>query len=314
MAPSGVNADLAYAIVTSVGEGVLAADPVGRVTFANPAAARMLGGSEIELLGRAVEDLVAPTDDGRFDSAIDLRDIPRTLRSGRWAEDGVLIRLDGSRVPVARTITPLLLGDGLVGSVATFRDISQRKALEEQLIEQAFHDELTGLANRALFLDRLAHAHARVSRRDAFYGVMFVDLDGFKSVNDTLGHAGGDGVLVAVARLIQLSARPSDTVARFGGDEFAVLLEDLSAPGDAEAVAARLLSHLEMPLEVDGVRVHLGASIGVVTSDGRSLDPKDCLRLADVAMYRAKDKGKGRFEVAPRHEPETPPVTRPFPC
>lgn len=299
--PDG-NVDLAYAIVSSVGEGVLALDVGGRVTFVNPAAERLLGGSAGELLGKPVEDLVQPLNSRSSATTIDLRENPRTPGTGMWAEDAVVVRADGTSVPVARTVTPLLRGSEMVGSVVSFRDISHRRALEEQLIERAFHDELTGLANRGLFLDRLSHAHSRALRRETLYAVMFIDLDGFKAVNDTLGHDGGDQALVAVARVIQLSARPSDTAARFGGDEFAVLLEDLAATQDAETVARRLLAHLDTPLDVHGMRVSIGASIGVAISDGHLVGPQECLRNADLAMYRAKGSGKGRYEMA--HPPE----------
>lgn len=292
--------ELLCAIVSSVGEGVVALDQGGRVLFVNPAAARMLGRTEDELVGRGVEEMIEPVDSATHRGTIDLREIPRLSGASMWGEDAFFLRVDGTRLPVARTETPLLKGGERVGSVISFRDISRRKALEEQLIHRAFHDQLTGLANRALFLDRLAHAHARAFRSGSFYAVMFVDLDSFKSVNDSLGHGGGDDVLVAVARLIQLSARPSDTLARFGGDEFVLLLEDLTTTLDAEAVAERLLLQLETPLVVNGRELRVGASIGIATSDGRVTEPHDCLREADSAMYRAKRLGKGRYEVVRR--------------
>ena len=174
--------------------------------------------------------------------------------------------------------------------------LAQLRALEQQLTHQAFHDPLTGLANRSLFADRVVHALARLERDESECGVLFIDLDDFKTVNDTLGHAAGDQLLIAVAQRVTSCLRPGDTGARLGGDEFAVLLEDIAGPEDAARVAARITHSLRLPVQVAGQAVHVRASVGIGTS--RDVSAADeLLRNADLAMYMAKADGKGRFKV-----------------
>src|SRR4051794_36134459 len=165
----------------------------------------------------------------------------------------------------------------------------------EDAMHQAFHDSLTGLPNRALFLDRLELAHARARRSGSPIAVLFMDLDAFKNVNDSLGHAAGDELLVLVAGRVRRWVRPSDTAARFGGDEFAVLLEDLDVPNAAQIVAQRILDSLREPFEIQGQQISVGASIGIASSAHPGSD--DLLRNADLAMYRAKGMGKGRHQM-----------------
>src|SRR3954454_21801687 len=165
----------------------------------------------------------------------------------------------------------------------------------EDAMHQAFHDSLTGLPNRALFLDRLELAHARAQRSGSPIAVLFMDLDAFKNVNDSLGHAAGDELLVMVAGRLRRWVRPSDTAARFGGDEFAILLEDLDASNAAQLVAQRILDSLREPFEIQGQEVYVGASIGIASSAHPGSD--DLLRNADLAMYRAKGLGKGRHQI-----------------
>jgi diguanylate cyclase (GGDEF)-like protein len=162
-------------------------------------------------------------------------------------------------------------------------------------LHRALHDQLTGLPNRSLFLDRLEHAMARVPRARRRLAVLFLDIDGFKAVNDTFGHAAGDEALLAIAQRISSCLRPSDTAARFGGDEFAILLEDVAGADDAVAVAERVLEALGEPLEVQGHRFDLAASIGIACG---GLEDTDLLRRADVAMYRAKARGRGSYAIA----------------
>ena len=163
-----------------------------------------------------------------------------------------------------------------------------------ETMHQAFHDSLTGLPNRTLFIDRLGHAIARIEREGAPLAVLFCDLDGFKTVNDSLGHPAGDRLLRAVGERLEESLRPADTVARFGGDEFAILVEDIAGEEDATAAAARVQEHLSKPFEIEGREIFVGASIGIaVARAGEGAD--EILRNADLAMYRAKALGKGRY-------------------
>ncbi|MEP7054030.1 MAG: EAL domain-containing protein [Actinomycetota bacterium] len=176
------------------------------------------------------------------------------------------------------------------------QSLAQLQELERQLKHQAFHDPLTGLANRSLFADRVSLALSRIERDPQICGVLFIDLDDFKTVNDTLGHAAGDQLLVAVAHRVLGCLRPGDTGARLGGDEFAVLLEDIAGPEDAARVAARVTHALRLPVQVAGQSVHVRASVGIATSlDVTAAD--ELLRNADLAMYMAKADGKGRFKL-----------------
>jgi diguanylate cyclase (GGDEF)-like protein len=176
------------------------------------------------------------------------------------------------------------------------RDVTERKALEDQLRHQAFHDALTGLANRALFEDRLTHGLAGARRHGNQLAVVFLDLDEFKTINDSLGHATGDDLLRAVARRIASNLRVTDTAARLGGDEFAVLLDMRDDDTPPAEIAARLLAALRAPIALAGRELRVNASIGLAIGDG-SIGVDDLLRNADTAMYAAKEAGKGRLQV-----------------
>ncbi len=167
----------------------------------------------------------------------------------------------------------------------------------DQLSREAFRDPLTGLPNRALFMDRLSHALTRTERRGGQLGVLFLDLDRFKSVNDSLGHGVGDQLLVEAGRRLSACLRPEDTIARLGGDEFAILLEDAQDVGAATSVAERIATALQRPFLFDARPVAVSASIGIALSAGRPMRPEDVLRNADLAMYQAKAEGRARYEL-----------------
>src|ERR687890_582718 len=177
-----------------------------------------------------------------------------------------------------------------------FYNLTERKALEERLHYQAFHDSLTDLPNRQLFMDRLGQALRRTRRQHNRVAVLFMDLDGFKVVNDSLGHEMGDFLLTAVAQRLRRCLRPEDTLARFGGDEFTVLIEAVDDPAQAVRVAERITEELRSPFIMEGRDLYVIASIGISLGDARTHDPDDLLREADTAMYRAKDGG-GDFRV-----------------
>jgi len=183
------------------------------------------------------------------------------------------------------------------GRVWSFKDITPHKNYQIQLAHQAFHDPVTGLPNRALFIDRLTRTVARVRRAPRAAAVLFLDLDRFKVVNDSLGHAKGDELLIEVASRLQGCLRPGDTAARFGGDEFTVLLEDITNTHDAIVVAERIAQAISAPFALGTQEVHISASVGIVTA-GRDADSADeLLRKADVAMYRAKQKGRAQYAI-----------------
>jgi len=182
--------------------------------------------------------------------------------------------------------------------VGSQTNITDRRVAEAQLLHNAFHDALTGLPNRALFVDCLSRAVERGKRReDYLFAVLFLDLDRFKVVNDSLGHSIGDQLLIAIACRLEACLRPKDTAARLGGDEFTILLEDIEQVRDASRVAERIQEELTLPFELSGQEVFTTASIGIVLSTSGYDQPEDLLRDADIAMYRAKALGKARYEI-----------------
>ncbi|HBR58402.1 MAG TPA: hypothetical protein DEA22_13195, partial [Blastocatellia bacterium] len=203
---------------------------------------------------------------------------------------------DGSEFPIEISLSSWETAEGVFYS-GIVRDISERKSLEDQLTHQALHDPLTKLANRALFLDRVEHALDRAVRKRAPLAVMFLDLDNFKSVNDSLGHAAGDQLLVSVTERLQACLRSTDTPARLGGDEFAVLIEDIENTEDAAFVAERIRDVLSTPFSVSGTEIFASTSIGIATTATALETPDELLRNADVAMYMSKSNGKDRFTV-----------------
>ena len=213
-----------------------------------------------------------------------------------------LVHRDGTPQQFEVNYTNLLDDEHVGGIVLNCRDISERKAFEEQLTHQAFHDPVTGLANRALFAERVRHAIARSRREHNRIAVVFLDLDDFKTINDSLGHAAGDEVLAEVAKRLATSVRASDTAARFGGDEFALLLEDIEGIQEAADTAERVLDSLAVPLRVGHKELSLRCSIGIsVVSEDAPAGAEELIRDADAAMYRAKRDGKGSYRM---FEPE----------
>jgi diguanylate cyclase (GGDEF)-like protein/PAS domain S-box-containing protein len=247
----------------------------------------MVGRAEPELLGFGFEAFVHPEDRAAVRAAV--------AQAGRREIVLRMLNQSGEWRHLEAHVTDLRRDKAVRGVVLNARDVTERVELEEQLTHQAFHDSLTGLANRALFRDRLDQALARAQRSEGLLAVLLVDLDGFKQVNDTLGHDAGDQLLEEVARRFRDVVRASDTVARFGGDEFALLLEDVTEH-EAVGFAQRLLDHLGTPVAIAGREVVLGASVGVVLSPG-SGKSEELVRDADVAMYAAKDAGRGRYEI-----------------
>jgi diguanylate cyclase (GGDEF)-like protein/PAS domain S-box-containing protein len=287
------------AITRSLGEGVLALDAAGHITFVNPAGARLLAWRSDELLGRHIADAIDPAGLLTHPSgATDWVHLPR-LRAGETLriDEYAVTRSDGSVLDVALTASPVLRDEEVVGAVIALRDVTERKALERRLMHQAFHDQLTGLPNRALFLDRLEHAQARARENGNSQAVLFVDLDRFKLINDSLGHRAGDDVLTTVGSRIVGALGFGDTVARFGGDEFTVLLEEVADRAQAAETADRILAALSLPISAGDRSVVISASIGIAIAETGDA-PQDLLAAADIAMYEAKSAGGDRHAIA----------------
>jgi diguanylate cyclase (GGDEF)-like protein/PAS domain S-box-containing protein len=281
-------------IIESASQAYVAIDAQGRIIDWNAQAEATFGWSRKEALGEALEDCIIPM----ADRAAHRAGLARYLATGEGRMVGKRIEVtalhrDGHEFLAEMTIWPVASGDDVHFS-ALVHDITLRKELEMQLQHQAFHDSLTGLANRALFRDRVAHALARQARSHGAVSVLFSDLDDFKTVNDSLGHDAGDQLLVAVAERLRAVMRPEDTTARFGGDEFAILLEETDEAGTRRA-AERILEALRSPFEFHGRQVVMRASIGAAVTSDSGTEPDDLLRQADLAMYTAKTSGKGRF-------------------
>jgi len=181
--------------------------------------------------------------------------------------------------------------------VAAAAEGTRRAATEQALLFQAFHDPLTGLPNRALFMDRFGHAVARMTRREDLIAVLFLDVDRFKNINDSLGHDVGDQVLAGIAERLHRVLRPEDTAARLGGDEFVVLLEDIGEESDAVRITERILAEFDAPFRLDAGEVRASASVGIALGESRRERPTDLLRNADIAMYRAKQRGGAGYNV-----------------
>ena len=282
-------------------EDVLASIPEGvvilhgwRVLYTNPAFSSMFGYSAEEVSGADLGDFIVP-ETRRSEHAMLQRLVDE---QGRVYLETVRMNKASELMDVSLLAAPLMVNGDKAGYVLTFRDIGQRKEVESKLQHDAMHDVLTGLPNRALFLDRLKLALSRRDRhRERGCAVMFLDLDRFKALNDTLGHAAGDMLLVAVADRLRAVLRPEDTAARLGGDEFAVVVENLPSVKELETVTERVLDELSRPFDILGHRVQTQASIGAaVASEGHDR-PELLIRDADLAMYRAKQEGGHRFAI-----------------
>jgi diguanylate cyclase (GGDEF)-like protein/PAS domain S-box-containing protein len=281
--------------VDSLPIGVTMTGTDGLILFANPAEHALHGYPPGELIGRPGRDLVAP----ELAQPLTAEEM-KNLRS--WKRERSNVRKDGSVFP-AQLISDVVLGaDGNpLGMVTLCEDISDRKLVEQQLFRHAFYDDLTGLPNRVLFLERLGRTVARArNRSEALFAVLFLDLDRFKTVNDGLGHHLGDQLLIAIARRLEGCLRPSDTVARLGGDEFTILIEDLKDADGATQLAERVQAELALPFTLAGHDVYTSASIGIALGGHGYQRQEDVMRDADIAMYRAKARGKARFELFDR--------------
>jgi diguanylate cyclase (GGDEF)-like protein/PAS domain S-box-containing protein len=284
-------------VMMSVADGMMTLDRDGTIRSWNAAAEKLFGYAPAEIVGRNLSTLVPDSLRGRNMAAT--RRYLQTGASpviGRSNVNYPARRKDGSEFQLEFTITEMT---GAAGPqlVTVFRDITERKRAEEQLTALALHDPMTGVANREHFNRRLEEAFARRRRGGGALALLFLDLDRFKLVNDGLGHEVGDGLLTGFAARLSASVRETDFVSRLGGDEFTVILENLTEPADAAGVAEKVLAAMRAPIAVGAHALAASVSIGIaVCREGDT--PRTLMRRADAALYEAKGAGRARYHVA----------------
>lgn len=296
-------------IIHNVMDGIITINESGEIQGFNPAAERIFGYSQQEVLGRNVTLLMPEPDRSRHTSYI-----ARYLQTGQSRILGVrsrevtAIRKSGKQFPMELSISEMLLG-GMRYFIGVVRDITERKLVEQKLAYFAHHDYLTGLPNRVLFLNSLGHSVLLAKRNRYQIAVLFLDLDGFKQINDTLGHDAGDLLLQEASKRLKGIIRASDTVARLGGDEFIFVLNNIGSTENISPMAAKIISSLSEPFEINGHQCRIGGSIGISTYPEDSEDIEKLIIQADTAMYLAKQGGKNTFRFfrdIPRDPPESP--------
>ncbi len=307
--PNGRQGGRFRRLVEEAPDGVLILGPDLTIRYASPAAGRALGCEPGRVSGTAFPAYLHPEERGWTDDPVP----GDPKREGVRVPPELRLRHTDGSYRLFETGSVDLRGDPDVGGLALYlRDVTEERALREQLVHLSFHDPLTGLPNRALFLDRLEHALARTVRHRDPITVLFVDVDDFKAVNDWFGHEVGDMVLRAIGHRLQSCVRPGDTVARFGGDEFAILLENSTSPTGMVRAMERITQASRAPVAVLGHTLFVTVSIGAAASEPGRDGPGDVIRRADTAMYRAKRDGKGSFEMFGAEASAPPPGSRPF--
>ena len=278
----------------SINDAIFITDLEGKLIFANETFSRMYGYGPNEVMGRPADILWAQGAGHELDP-VSPGDLPQAGHKGECVQK----RWDGSEFPALLSRSVIFDERGnRVAAVHAIRDITDRKRAEAQLIHAALHDDLTGLPNRTLFMDRLETALARADRYSHTFGVIFLDLDRFKLINDSLGHQAGDELLRAIGERLSACLRQTDTVARLGGDEFAILLDDYT---EVNAVAEKVQRELKAPFEINGHQCYTSASLGIALSSNGYTKAEDLLRDADIAMYRAKALGRKRQVIFQPH-------------
>jgi diguanylate cyclase (GGDEF)-like protein/PAS domain S-box-containing protein len=285
--------DRAQITLDSIGDAVACTDPAGLITFLNKQAEKMTGWSRLQANKQPVDAVINIVD------AITRQPIAVPTGAALSSDSKVYLqancilqRRDGSDVPIEDSVAPIHDRSGRqTGTVIVFRDVSASRAMAREMAHAAQHDFLTGLPNRMLLLDRVNHAIALAPRHHKQVALLFLDLDGFKHINDSLAHAIGDQLLNSVAKRLQDCVRSSDTVSRQGGDEFVVLLSEVEHAEDAAITARRILKAVTRPHTIDHHELHVTTSIGVATFPEDGTDAEALIKNADMAMYQAKDSG-----------------------
>jgi diguanylate cyclase (GGDEF)-like protein/PAS domain S-box-containing protein len=291
---------------------ILIADRDGAIEHVNDSFRQRTGLTDGEASGRSIW---ARSEDDRDPALVEA--ILEVLRSGSsWREEIRVEAVNGEVRWESQIVSPIRdIHGGLSHMLVVGRDVTEQHTYIDELRRQAYYDGLTGLPNRALFVDRLIHAHTRVQRSRQPLAVMFLDLNGFKRVNDRFGHSTGDQVLAQVAGRLSDSLRATDTVARSGGDEFIFLLEEVESDSDAFTVARRIVDEISRPIEIDQEHISVSGSIGIAFNTPAIVDPLGLLDLADVALYHAKARSDDQFVIyrenmtmpeSDRRNPDTP--------
>jgi diguanylate cyclase (GGDEF)-like protein/PAS domain S-box-containing protein len=285
-------------LVRNASDLITVVDTDGAIVYQSPSIARILGYAADDVSGKPFAALLAPRDRGRLAEVLAAGTVggaePHTFEC-------LLRHEDGRAIDFEVLATDFLDDEQVRGIVLNGRDISERKALEARIAHQAFHDLVTGLPNRALFDDRVQHALAGLDRERETVGVIFLDLDDFKTVNDSLGHAAGDDVLREIARRLTRTVGASDTAARFGGDEFAVLMDGVASPQEVIDMSDRIVEEFGVPVRLEAQEVIVRPSIGIAiagpTADGTPMVAEELVRDADAAMYMCKRDRKGGYRI-----------------
>jgi len=284
--------ELAQVTLASIADAVICTDIDGNVTFLNAVAESLTGWHVHEATGHAAAEIVGIFDAGTGEQVDLVATVIEENRTIRPESNLLLLRRDGTKIPVENCISPIRNREGLsAGTVITLRDVSEVQAMSRKMVHSSQHDSLTGLPNRILLNDRITQAIAYAARHNEQVAVLFLDLDHFKHINDSLGHAVGDKLLQSIAGRLSLCIRGSDTVSRQGGDEFLVLVTEMKEPEAALTSANRLLAAVAAPHGIQGHDLHITASIGISIYPGDGLDAETLIKNADTAMYQAKKSG-----------------------
>jgi diguanylate cyclase (GGDEF)-like protein/PAS domain S-box-containing protein len=287
----------AQVTLESIADGVLTTDATDRVTYLNPAAEGITGWPRSEALGHSVDEILRLIDEASEQRICSSWRDAREDHTVALPAEFPLLRRDDVRLPIEGSISPLRDASGrFLGSVIVLRDVSATRALATQLTHQATHDALTGLPNRALLLDRLEQAIAHAERHKSRLALLYLDLDRFKHINDTLGHTTGDELLKQVSHRLEASVRRSDTVSRQGGDEFIVLLADIAQPEHLTEMAEQLVNQVAAPYYFDSHELHVSTSIGISVYPEDGGNALTLIKHADIAMYHAKARGRSNFQ------------------
>ena len=285
--------------LNSIGDAVISTDFRGRVSFINSAAEAITGWSQAEAAGHLIDEIFVLLN-AESHQYIGCPTISAVIEDRKVAVAApcIVTRRDATQVAVEVSASPIHDTEGAVlGAVMVAHDVTAARDLTAKLARLALHDNLTGLPNRALFTDRLEAAVLRARRTGSCAAVLFIDLDRFKPVNDSLGHAVGDQLLIAVAKRLLGGVRSSDTVCRYGGDEFVILLAEIAHPQDACLYAAKLQEAFKTPFEVCGNQLSLSASIGVACFPQSTYDANELVQCADTAMYESKLTGRNSYRL-----------------